>query len=272
MFKFLIVLLTVSFSLFSQDALPFYKETEHFRLYCLEGDQEASDETLTTLESNYNRVARDFNDELEKHIPIEIYPSIQAFHERMGRPQSGDWFIALANKKDLPHLKAGLYMVSLRNPGSVHNQNSMHLAAIHELTHFFIFKKAQSDLPGWMHEGVANYETVKFGTKTADFMAKSIHHMAEIWETKGIPTLSMLSTLDSDVFCEIGGYAFSYTLIEFIVQRWNFETLLHLIQRFDRFEAILGVTKESFESEWKEFVTNRYLSNHQWIHSSFKAQ
>ena len=137
----------------------------------------------------------------------------------------------------------------------------MHLAAIHELTHFFIFKKAQNDLPLWMHEGIANYEAGMFGTK-------SIHHMAEIWETKGIPTLSMLSSLDSDVFCEIGGYAFSYTLIEFVVQRWNFETLLKLIQRFDRFEEILGVTKESFESEWKEFVTDRYLSTHQWENSS----
>jgi len=268
MFKLLTFLVAISFSLCAQETLPFYKESDHFRLYCLENDQNASDEILNVLENNYARIANDFQDDLEGQVPIEIYPSIQAFHERMGRPNSGDWFVALANGKDLPHLKAGMYMVSLNNPGSVHNQNSVHLAAIHELTHFFIFKKAQGDLPPWMHEGVANYEAGKFGTKTADFMAKSIHHMAEIWETKGIPTLSMLSTLDSDVFCEIGGYAFSYTLIEFVVQRWNFETLLKLIQRFDRFEEILGVTKESFESEWKEFVTDRYLSTHQWENNS----
>ena len=191
------------------------------------------------------------------------YPSIQAFHERMGA-NSGDWFVALSNGKDVPHLKAGMYMVSLNNPGSVHNQNSMYLAAIHELTHFFIFKKAQGDLPIWMHEGIANFEAGKFGTNKAYFKTKSIDHMAEIWETQGIPTLSMLSTLDSDVFCEIGGYAFSYTLIEFIVQRWNFETLLKLIQRFDRFEEILGVTQDSFEADWRAFVTERYLVHHRW--------
>ena len=259
MLKILLSLLAVSFSLCAQDTLPFYKESDHFRLYCLENDQNASDEILNVLKNNYARIAGDFQDDLEGQLPIEIYPSIQAFHERMGRPNSGDWFVALSNGKDLPHLKAGMYMVSPGNPGSVHNQNSMHLAAIHELTHFFIFKKAQSDLPVWMHEGIANYEAGKFGTNTADFKAKSIHHMAHVADTKGIPTLSMLSTPDSDVFCEIGGYAFSYTLIEFVVQKWDFETLLKLIQRFDRFEDIIGVTKESFESEWREFVTDRYL-------------
>ena len=259
MFKFLIFLVAITFSLCAQETLPFYKESDHFSLYCLENDQNASDEILNVLESNYPRIAADFQDDLEGQVSIEIYPSIQEFHERMGRPTSGDWFVSLANGKDVPHLKAGMYMVSLNNPGSVHNQNSMYLAAIHELTHFFIFKKAQSDLPPWMHEGIANYEAGKFGTKTADYMTKSINRMAHVADTKGIPTLSMLSTLDSDVFCEIGGYSFSYTLIEFVVQRWSFETLLKLIQRFDRFEEILGVSQESFESDWKKFVTQRYL-------------
>lgn len=265
MIKFLISILAISFSLCAQDTLPFYKETKHFQLYCLEKDQGASDEILAVLENSYAQICKDFQSEPEGCIPIEIYPSVQDFHKKIGLPISDDWFVAFANEKDLPHLKAGMFMVSLNNPGSYHNQKSMCIVAVHELTHFFIFKKAESGLPLWMHEGLASFEAGMFDSK-------SINHMAYLSETQGIPSLSKLSEFDSKVFCALGGYSFSYTLVEFIVEKWDFETLLSLVQRFDRFEEILGTTKDTFESDWKEFVTQRYLINHQWDSSSAEAQ
>lgn len=209
------------------------------------------------LENTYPRITCDFETELGERINIVVYPNIQTFHESTGSPSRGDWFVALANDQGArPLLSRGIHMVSLNNPGTVHDKQSMLVAAIHELTHFFIFKKSNRDwrdLPQWIHEGLACYEAVQFNTK-------SLNHMLEVALTKGIPSLELLSEHNSDVFCNAGGYAFSYTLIQFIAQKWNFKTLLRLIQNYDRFEETMGITIEEFESEWKAFITQRYLS------------
>ena len=72
--------------------------------------------------------------------------------------------------------------------------------------------------------------------------------------------LAILREHNSDAFCNAGGYAFSYTLIQFIVRKWNFNTVLRLIQNYDRFDEIMGITIKEFESEWRAFITQRYLS------------
>ena len=53
---------------------PLYKETEHFRLYCFEGDQTASNRVLDVLERNQERIARDFKEELKEKIVVEVHP------------------------------------------------------------------------------------------------------------------------------------------------------------------------------------------------------
>ncbi|MFW9879175.1 MAG: peptidase MA family metallohydrolase [Candidatus Thorarchaeota archaeon] len=253
MFKFLLLSLTLCISLYAHEQLPFYKETEHFKLYCMRGDQQASDEVLQVLENNYPRIACDFEDEISERINIEIYPNIEIFHEKMGCVESGDWFIARANEKDLPDLNRGIYMVSLNNPGPVHDKESMLIASVHEMTHFFVFKKATSDLPLWMHEGIACYEAGQFNTK-------SLNHMLHVVSHNGIPSLELLSKYNSEVFCNAGGYAFSYTLIKFIVQKWSFKTLLKLVQDYGNFEDIMGISFEEFESDWRKFISQHYLS------------
>ena len=84
--------------------------------------------------------------------------------------------------------------------------------------------------------------------------------MLEIYHTKQIPSLALLSKYDSDVFCEVGGYSFSYTLIDFIIQKWGFKKVLALINNYDLFEDIFGITMEEFELEWREYIKRYYLS------------
>lgn len=236
------------------EILPFYKETKHFSLYCKQTDRQASDEILQVLEKNYERLAHDFEIDFPNRVKIEIYPNIKTFQEKIGLPNSGDWRVAFANEKDQTNLSRGIYLVSFNNPGPAHNKQSIFIAAVHEMTHFFIFQKSHDKLPLWMHEGLACYEAHQFDVR-------SLNHMLEVALYKeGIPSLALLSKYDSNSFYAAGGYSFSYTLIKFIIQKWDFKTLLRLVQEYNNFEKILGVSIEKFEAEWKEFVKQNYLT------------
>jgi RNA polymerase sigma-70 factor (ECF subfamily) len=253
MFKFFLFLSAFCGSLSAYETLPFYKETDHFTLHCLQNDQNASDEILQVMENNYLRLVHDFKIDFSDKINIEIYPNIDTFQKRVGRPNSGGWFVAIANDKDITDLHKGIYMVSYNNPGPVHNKQSMLTAAVHEMTHFFVFQISTVDLPLWMHEGIACYEAHQFDTK-------SLNQILEVYYNKGIPSLALLAEYNSDTFYALGGYGFSYTLIKFIIQKWDFTTLLRLVKRYDCFEEILGITHDKFEVEWRAFVKKYYLS------------
>ena len=94
------------------------RETEHFVFYCSDGDVEALDDLEESFEGYYDRVTTDLGRAPSGKTTVNVYPSVQAFHNAMGRPNDPDWCVGEAKH-------GRVYMTSPLNPGSHHDYGSI---------------------------------------------------------------------------------------------------------------------------------------------------
>ncbi len=220
---------------------PFYKSSAHFLIYCEPQDKGASDVLLQTLEEHVGRIAADLKVRLKKKIPVEVLPSLTAFHERIQCPNCPDWVVGV-------RWKGGLFVVSPLVPGPEQTKEGMLKVAVHELTHLLIAMKTPN-APRWINEGLASYEAGQDPRENGSIASFALH--------SGIPTFTEIEG-SREAFENAGGYPFSYTMVEFVIKRWGFDSLLQLMVHYDRFEEVLGVSKLAFWKEWSEWVKREY--------------
>jgi hypothetical protein len=101
-------------------------------------------------------------------------------------------------------------------------------------------------IPRWLYEGIALYESAMFVDPgnlpyilSGDF-----------------PTLA---ELNSNWQTNTRIYDVGYVLIEFIVESWGMETVRYLILNGGNIPSTLGISVDSFEQQWFNFIQNNYL-------------
>ncbi|NIO00153.1 MAG: hypothetical protein GTO49_35350, partial [Anaerolineae bacterium] len=57
-----------------------------------------------------------------------------------------------------------------------------------------------------------------------------------------------------DRFDQVGGLAFSITLVEYMVEQYGFEVIVAIIKTPSEVETILGITTSELESAWREYL------------------
>ena len=156
-----------------------------------------------------------------------------------------DWVVGRAFGKDQLHI------VSPAKPGPAHDTESLMTIAVHELIHCITGNLVEltMDYPCWLMEGVAIY------------YAKQFQHPGKLnyLKTGEFPSLTKLSN-QSDLESVKQVYELSYTIIEFIIERWGEHKLTLLLQNNGDISSALGIAASDFEVQWQEFVTNKYLS------------
>lgn len=207
--------------------------TEHFEFYCNDTDEKCLDKLNQLLDENYLRITTDLGVRISRVTRVYIFPDLETFHNEIGQPDAADSLVGLE------YLHA-IYMVSPLYRGDMDTYYEILPVIVHEFTHI-AFSYVNADyqtVPKWLDEGIAMFE------------AKQDPGFFSVTDC---PTLNELDT-DYDSFVKINGYAYSYTIIAYIIKEFGWEKLRGLIDSASDFETILGVTKAEFYTHWVAYL------------------
>lgn len=231
----------------SADTTELRKETEHFQFYCAESDAECLKDLAETLEGNYSRITSDLNADLGFKVKVYLYKDINTFHKAIGQIDAPDWVVGAAFGNDIQ-------MVSPLRPGRIHNYDSLIKVVVHEFTHVVIKNISSPEviIPQWLNEGVATYEA-----KQTD----QLYGIGKLIRLDRIPSIETLESNSSyDAMSDNKLYQFSYTLAEFIINKYGIEKLNNFIRSPSDYSGILGVDNNDFEQAWKDYLKVKYIS------------
>lgn len=222
--------------------------SRYFDFYCTDQDISALPELSILLETNIRLIRRDLQSDSRESIIVEIYPNLDAFHLAIGRPDSPDWAAGYGGN-------GKIQIVSPLNPGSYHSFDTILKIAVHEMTHVITARMFTQRIPTWLNEGIALY---------ASQTAENIHDalMQDI-NNDLIPTFADLditvdSTKDIADFVKNNGYEYSYTIVEFIVKQYGYDSLAKLLRAPQDHVGILNLTEEEFYGKWIGYLKQTY--------------
>ncbi len=224
---------------------PNSQESDHFKFVFEEADQMPANQLLDYLEDQYFRLSNDFDHHLVKKIEVFVFSSVQSFHEALGILDGKPWMVA-CDKIDLP----GFMIVSPANPGPSHTRETLLKVGVVNLAKLFIADKyKQQHIPYWLKIGVAYHEA----GFSQEMMKKRIRQAFDQGEP--IPRFSQLEVFNLIDFPKIGGFQYSYALVEFIYEKWGWDALPALMEDMNSFEKILGLSQKDFREEWIAYLT-----------------
>lgn len=235
---------------FGPDSIPefmgLHHSSPHFDFYSTKNDRKILKSLARTLEKNYARITEHLQTQFTENIRVFIYPDLKSFHAAIYLPAAPDWVVGAAAINELK-------MVSPLNPGNVHEYDSLMKAIVHELVHTAVLNvrkpRGLVGLPKWLNEGYAFYEA---GQMTDDMREATILYT----QKNTPPSWIELNTASTAEFGDINGYAYSTTIIEFLVKTYGFERLIQLINEPENIEAIYDTTKENLENRWLIYIKN----------------
>ena len=248
-FIFLCILTIVSLNACAQAQIDWVMthETEHFSIFTTDGDVRSVLPLSETLEANYERIIADFQMTTAPRFSIYLYPDIDTYHRAIGNPNASPSSVGTIQGTDV-------WMVSPLYSGGALDTQSMLTVGVHEFTHAVInhvngsYTQNNYQIPIWLSEGLAGYESGQMTPEWRERMAKLIA------EGK-IPSITELTP---DQWEQVKGLPFSITLVEYLVNRYGFEKLVEIIKSPSNPELILGVTFPELDSAWHEYLLENY--------------
>ena len=189
------------------------RQTGHFVLR-FEGNQSSDafrDQLLSTLESEYQDLARTFGSEPHSSIRVVLYTA-EAFFDVTRAPS---WMGALND---------GQLRIPLRGMDSVTPQLARVLK--HELTHSFIGEITAHRCPAWLNEGIAQaLEPRLLGGRTA--------LLAQLFQAERELPLNMLEGGFSSLSIEEAALAYDESLLaaDYLVEHYGMADVVRVLQR-----------------------------------------
>lgn len=223
-------------------------ETKHFIIIYGEMDKDCIDKVSDILEGNYSEVTNKLKQHLEEKLTVEIYTDLNQLHIALGFPDAPDW------------VRGGLgvgkiVIASPLNPPPGSGFDNVVKTAVHEFVHIII-KKINSNIPRWLDEGIASYEAKDNNEMwIANTIIKGL-------ENNTLPTFDDLDTReDFQAFFMKDGYQYSYTIVESIVNVFDYDKLYSLIKSPKNIVDIFGITENELQNKWIEYLKDNYMVN-----------
>lgn len=211
---------------------------KHFEFYCDEDDKDCIKGLCSSLEENYDRITDDLQAVIQDKINVYIYHDLTAYHKTLNIVDAPNWLVGNAWGNNL-------YMVSPIATGIPHTYDDMMKVITHEFTHIVIsnINHETEKIPIWLNEGIAVYEARQINRES----------FSAIRSSSVFPSLEDLKT-ESISFGNNNGYLYSFSIIDFIVDRFGHKMLNPLIKAPWDFEPIIGMTNAEFEKQWIHYV------------------
>jgi|GEM_PF-4699791 len=236
------------------------RSNNRFEVWGLISEDAAADTVIQVLTNNYGRVSDSLNTTFSHKIIVDIYPDLASYHAAIGWPNAPDWVVGNATGDDK------IDMVSPYNPGPAHTFASIINVVTHEMVHNFVaYMTPGFNVPIWINEGAATFLANQIATTYAvcTYVTQNNHQ---------IPTLNDLNS-GSVTFGNLGGYTFSYTIVEFIVtQQGGAGALSSLITSGMNYSLVGFTSEQSFETAWNHFLYVNYpCASYGGLQASFAA-
>jgi len=218
------------------------RSTDHFNFYCASQDAATIPALATKLESDYNRVVTFLETSITQKIEVYVYKNEDYYHNAMGYPEFPDWAVGSALGKTT------ILMASPYHAGT-HDYNGALQIIVHEFVHITEAWKTGYSLPIWLNEGVATY------------LASQAATIGEI--RTGITSLGRKPELErfenSNTFANNGGYAFAYTIAEFIFKIKGSSKLAGFVGN-GSYRDLGYADKAAFQTAWHTFLDQYYVN------------
>jgi hypothetical protein len=218
------------------------RSTDHFNFYCASQDAATIPALATKLESDYNRVVTFLETSISQKIEVYVYKNEDYYHNAIGYPEFPDWAVGSALGKTT------ILMASPYHAGT-HDYNGALQIIVHEFVHIAEAWKSSYSLPVWLNEGVATY------------LASQAATIGEI--RTGITSLGRKPELErfenSNTFANNSGYAFAYTIAEFIFKTKGSSKLAGFVGN-GSYRDLGYEDKAAFQSAWHTFLDQYYVN------------
>lgn len=212
----------------------------NFLLYYPEGHKDAAMDVLNTLNDNYARITVNLRPDRIGLITVRLYPRLRDFHRAIGRPNLPNWVVGVAWGD------SEIRMVSPKNPGPVHNYQTLITVAVHELAHVLTKRMGPVTPPhvAWLWESIALYEARQFPKpENLRFLGTGNH----------LRFTSVTDTLRKPEIYQIG-----YTIMEYLVEHHGYEAVRELVLHGGDIQQVLGMSADEFYAAWYAFAKAKY--------------
>lgn len=200
-----------------------------------EEERDAARDTFDLAEERAGELAELLNLDEEQKIDIYIYDD----QKTMQRKKYGfiipflalDWYIG-------DNIGTDVILTSPARPGKAHDYHSIKNAVLHEIVHAYNYV-INKDMTYWVDNGIAGYLS---NQDPGD----------NLFSYSSIPTLGQTQVdnlIAPIIFSNFGGYAFSYSYIEYLDKTYSWESISSFARRGD-FEECFGASEEEIYDDW----------------------
>ena len=210
------------------------RETGHFVLR-YEGTQSSAafrDQVLSTLESDYSELSRQFGSEPRSSIPVILYTN-QAFFDVTQEPS---WVGALND---------GKLRIPLRGLDSVTPELARVL--IHELTHSFVDQISMGRCPQWLNEGIAQMMEPRSLVRGPQ--------LAELFKQQQEIPLNSLEGGFSSLPAPAAEVAYDESLAaaDYIRDHYGMSDVLRILEKLGHGESTEAALRSTIHSDYRQF-------------------
>jgi hypothetical protein len=222
----------------------------NIQLFWYQGDNTFAQSLMDTAQSSLKKLAADSGASPDRPINIYIYASSQDLQGSMIYPSEWTGGVSFS--------QYNIITIGI----SPSNLNWGKSAMTHELTHNVIAQvifNPYCDLPVWLNEGLAMYSEGPLTSQFVDPLARAVR------EDKLISAKLISSPFSAYPDKANLSYAESYTLLEFLIQKYGSEKVSELLQAFKSgntfdgaFEQVLGFDMDALNQKWQPWVKTAY--------------
>ncbi len=219
-------------------------------IYWYEGNESFAQELMAAASQALDRLAADTGASLEKPANLYIYASTQDLAGALIFPQ--EWTGGVAFTR--------FSIISIGIAPS--NLTWGKKAIAHELAHLVVSQMTLNPylgLPTWLDEGLAMYAEGILEPAYSSQLSRAIA------EDKLISVRSLSSPFSAYAEEATLSYAESYSLVEFLIQKYGQAKMLELLNTFRQgssydgaLEKVYGFDMEGLDAQWRDNVTGQY--------------
>lgn len=214
-------------------------EEENFIFYSLDNDTKHLQEIVEALEDSYLPLTQKLGVNLNEKTKVYVYPNEASLKNAVNRNYK--FMLGYAGDKEI-------HIVSLLSLRRGYTKKDFRALAIHEFVHVLVKEINTVGVHLWLDEGLAAYEAQQMYSQWTRRIKQSVAN----------GTVPSLDDLKWQLYEVDDGYAFSYTIVEYIVAEYGYEKLIELISSPYNFNTVLGVDKVVFEENWNSFLKESY--------------
>lgn len=219
--------------------------TDQVTVYYYNGDEAFSRTILESAQSTIDRLQTDFTVERSRGIRIWVYDSKSDFQGSQA-PNSQDWIAGTA----YPELQVVLAVLPAGN------SNEVGRVVPHEISHQVLYQATQNPFnvpPTWFDEGLAVSAQASGNEDFAALVERAVE------DGRLFSVRSLTSEFPYDPADATLAYAESYSIIQFIIDRWGNDGIAAVLDAYkmgvshdDAFLTALGVDMTELDRLWKE--------------------